>query len=220
VVTYSLNIDGSLPMTLRTVADLGALCDQAEDHSGAGIVAVRVGGAPAANWTRDLTVALVNKWERALRRFERLPMTTVAIASGDCGGTALEVLLATDYRIAVPGTRLLVPVEDGVSWPGMALYRLTHQAGPNQVRQAALFGAAIGAEEALASRLVDEVTADDEDALAAAAESMAGFSGPELAIRRQLVSDATTRSFEDVLGMHLAACDRTLRRIRAEEAAR
>lgn len=216
-MTYSLNIDGSRPLNVRTVADLSDLCDQAEDHSGPGIVTVRVTDAPAANWTLDLTVALVSKWERAVRRFERLPMTTVAVASGDCGGTALEVLLATDYRIAAPGTRLMVPVEDGVSWPSMALYRLVHQAGPNRVRQAALFGAAIGAEEALTSRLVDEVTEDAEGALAAAAESLAGFSGSELAIRRQLVSDAVTRGFEDVLGMHLAACDRTLRRLKVKE---
>ncbi len=57
----------------------------------------------------DLTVALVSKWERALRRLERLPAVTIAVADGDCGGPALDALLATDYRIgrrgAAAGTR-------------------------------------------------------------------------------------------------------------------
>ncbi|KOG89867.1 enoyl-CoA hydratase, partial [Streptomyces varsoviensis] len=38
-----------------------------------------------------------------------------------------------------------------------------------------------------------------------------GLSGKDLAIRRQLLLDARTTSFEDALGPHLAACDRLLR---------
>ena len=66
--------------------------------------------SPANRWPRDLTVALVSKWERALRRLERLPAATIAVADGDCGGPALDALLATDYRIASPAVRLIVPV--------------------------------------------------------------------------------------------------------------
>ena len=35
--------------------------------------------------------------------------------------------------------------------------------------------------------------------------------GRELAIRRRLLLDATTTSYEDALGAHLAACDRAVR---------
>jgi isomerase DpgB len=218
MVTRALRIDGAQPVTFQTVAELDTLCDEVEDDAGPGVVAVRVGGAPPANWSRRLTVALVTKWERTLRRFERLPMTTVAVAGGDCGGTALEVLLATDFRIATADTRILVPVEDGVPWPSMALYRLTQQAGTGHIRQAALFGTAVTGPDALAARLVDEVTSDPEEALARAAAALGPFSGPDLAIRRQLVANAAVRGFEDVLGMHLAACDRALRRTRTAEA--
>jgi isomerase DpgB len=183
------------------------------------VVAVQVDGVPDTDWTRDLTVALISKWERAVRRFERLPMATVGLAVGDCGGTALDVLLATDRRIAAPGTRLVVPATDGVAWPGMALYRLGRQAGQNLVRQMALFGTTIEAKEALTAQVLTEVTSDLKHALAEAAAALGRFSGPDLAIRRQLLSDAATRSFEDVLGMHLAACDRTLRRSQAEQEA-
>jgi isomerase DpgB len=37
--------------------------------------------------------------------------------------------------------------------------------------------------------------------------------GAELAIRRQLMLEAMTTTFEDALGTHLAACDRALRSV-------
>jgi isomerase DpgB len=55
-------------------------------------------------------------------------------------------------------------------------------------------------------------------AVAAIARQAAGITGTELAIRRQLFLDAGHTRFEDALGSHLAACDRTLRR-EAEEPA-
>ncbi|HTX85460.1 MAG TPA: enoyl-CoA-hydratase DpgB [Streptosporangiaceae bacterium] len=209
----AVRIDGRRPMSVESVAAIEAVCDNAEDcGSDHGTVVVHVSGAPAGPWARSLSVALVSKWERGLRRLERLPATSIAVATGDCGGLALDALLATDYRIAAASARLLVPVGAGATWPGMALYRLCHQAGGTAIRRAVLFGAPIDASDALALGLVDELTDDTVGALAAAADVMDAFLGAELAIRRQLMLDATTVSFEDALGRHLAACDRELRR--------
>ncbi|MGW3730079.1 enoyl-CoA-hydratase DpgB, partial [Streptomyces sp. NPDC000851] len=66
--------------------------------------------------------------------------------------------------------------------------------------------------EALALGIADEIAEDPAAALADAADLTGGLSGQEVAIRRQLLFDATTTSFEDALGAHLAACDRVLRR--------
>ena len=44
-------------------------------------------------------------------------------------------------------------------------------------------------------------------------EMAAAVEGAELAIRRQLMLEAPTATFEDALGVHLAACDRSLRRL-------
>jgi isomerase DpgB len=210
-----LRVDGAQTLSIATVKAMAALCARAEDHDGPGLVAVHLSGAPGEAWTADLDVALVTKWERTLRRLERLPMTTVALASGDCGGPALDVLLATDFRIATPDVRLLVPVHAGATWPGMAIYRLAQQAGTARIRRAVLLGAPIEAGEALALHLVDELADDPLTALAATAELAGGVSGRELAIRRQLMFDASVTSFEDALGSHLAACDRALRRASA-----
>jgi len=206
-------IDGARPLSAETVQALNELCGQAEDAAVRTPLVLRVGGAPipATVPAPPLALALVNKWERALRCLERLDLPTVALVSGDCGGVALEVLLATDHRIAAPGSRLLLPAEaDGV-WPGMALYRLANQAGIAATRQAVLFGGALPAERALALHLLDRIADDPSAALADTAEALIAASDG-IAIRRQLMLDAGTTSFEEALGRHLAACDRLLRR--------
>jgi isomerase DpgB len=212
----TVRINGQLPPTAGLVAEVAAMCDRAEDASNDSVVVVHVSGAPGRLWARDLTVSLVSKWERVLRRVEHLPSTTIALADGDCGGTALDALLATDYRVATASARLVVAVDSAATWPGMALYRLVHQ-GTNAaaIRKAVLFGVPIAAKEALALHLIDEVKDDLAGALAAAADMAESFSGAELAIRRQLMFEAATVSFEDALGVHLAACDRALRRASA-----
>jgi isomerase DpgB len=211
-----LRIDGRQPLSAHTVAAVTAACEAAEDLDGRASVVVRVSGAPSGPLPGDLTVSLVSKWERVLRRLERLPATTVAVTDGDCGGPALDVLLATDHRIATTTVRLVVPVEGGGTWPGMALYRLAGH-GPHAapIRHAVLYGTPVGAADALALHLVDELTDDVPEALRLAADRARAVSGTELAIRRQLLQEAADTSFEEALGAHLAACDRVLRRATA-----
>jgi isomerase DpgB len=208
------DIDGAVRigaggLTPEFVAQVHALADRAERDQFA--VLYLDGTAPAAVSAVD--TPLVNKWERALRRLERLPATTVAVARGACSGVALEVLLATDYRIGTPDLRfaLSTGAGGGPAWPGMALYRLANQLGPSRVRRAVLFGTPVDAATALDWSLLDEI-AVDWDGARVAATAMAARSRVDAGVRRQLLLEATTATFEDALGRHLAACDRVLRR--------
>ena len=208
-----LRIDGTAPLSTETVAAVNEICDQAEDSGGGARVLAHVSGAPAGHRPDGMTVALVSKWERSLRRLERLPVATVTAAEGVCGGTALDVLLATDYRVATRTVRLVVPVEDGATWPGMSLYRLAQQgAGSPAIRRAVLFGRPVDGDQAIALHLIDVLDDDLSTALENARALTEAFEGSELAIRRQLMFDAPTTSFDEALGAHLAACDRALRR--------
>lgn len=208
-----LSIDGREPPSLALVSALGQARDQAEREAEGGVVQIAAAGAPAGGIRPpDLSVALVSKWERAVRSLERSAAPTVAMAAGDCGGTALDVLLAADVRIATPDLRLLVSVDGEATWPGMAMFRLIQQTGLAPARGSLLFGTPITAAEALAVHLIDTVTGDPATAMAATVAKVRGFTGSELAIRRQLMFDASATSFEDALGSHLAACDRSLRR--------
>jgi isomerase DpgB len=207
-----LRVDGTRPLSAALVEELADLCDRAEDHRESGPVTVHVTGVPPEGWSNGLTVGLVSKWERVVRRFERLGRVTVAVASGDCAGTALDLLLAADLRIAAPGTRLLLSWAGGATWPGMTVHRLTQQAGAAGIRRAVLLGAPIEADRALALNVIDEVSEDPAAALAGLAEAVGAAAGSEIAIRRQLIFEAGSTTFEDALGAHLAAADRALRR--------
>lgn len=207
-----LHIDGSTPLTKASVAAIEDACAAVETGQAPTMLIVYVTGTANPGWTRQLDVSLVSKWERSLRRLERLGVLTVAVASGDCGGPALDALLATDYRIATPDLRLALSVDGDALWPGMAVFRLIQQGGGARVRRMILSGGRIDAYEGVQLGLVDEVTDYLDKALQAVAELVGPLAGPELAIRRQLMFDAATTTFEDALGRHLAACDRMLRR--------
>lgn len=208
----TLRLDGTRPLSAASVDELDEFCDRAEDHRESGPVTIHVTGVPPESWSRELTVGLVSKWERVVRRFERLGRVTVALASGDCAGMALDLLLAADVRIAAPGTRLLLCWVGGATWPGMTVHRLTQQAGAAGIRRAVLLGAPVEAGRALALNLIDEVSDDPAATLAELAEAAEAMDGAELAIRRQLIFEAGSTTFEDALGTHLAAADRALRR--------
>jgi isomerase DpgB len=91
-----LRVDGNRPLTPETVAEFAAACCGAEDGDTSGFVIIYLSGVPGPGYHSGLSVALVSKWERGLRRLERLPAVTIAVAEGDCGGPALDALLASD----------------------------------------------------------------------------------------------------------------------------
>jgi len=194
-------------LTPELIARVHAVADRAERD---GVAVLLLDGTTAAGAT-PVDTSLINKWERTLRRLERLRATTVAVARGTCWGVGLEMLLATDYRIGTPDLRFLLSTGagPGPAWPGMGLYRLANQLGVSRVRRAMQFGTPVDAATAVSWSLLDEV-ADDWDAARAAAAAIRPDA--DAAVRRQLLLEATTTTFEDALGRHLAACDRQLRR--------
>ena len=133
---------------------------------------------------------------------------------GGCGGAALEVLLTCDYRIGAADARLEFPARNGGVWAGMAVHRLVGQLGGAAARRMVLFGAVLSAQRALELGLLDELAPDPHGAAARMAAEAALLEPDELAIRRRLVHDAAVTGFEEALGMHLAACERTLSRLR------
>ncbi|GGO95607.1 enoyl-CoA-hydratase DpgB [Wenjunlia tyrosinilytica] len=212
---FTVEIRSADILEASTVRRIAEICDRVEDARTGDVLLVQVrgddGGDTGHPRSRDLDIHLVNKWERALRRLERLPVATVAVATGECAGPAAEVLLTTDYRVAAPDLVLRLPSSGGAPWPGMALFRLATQIGVHRARRSALFGAATTAEKALALGLVDEITDDPEEAVGVAVKNFQGARAGDISVRRRLLMDAMSSTFEDALGSHLAACDRALR---------
>jgi isomerase DpgB len=227
-ISAYLTIDGDEPLSTSLTKRVNVACDHIEDADGDVVVLMYLrgprdpatgsaaGGESGGAWSPELGVHTVNRWERALRRLERLSRLTIAVVDGVCRGPALELLLTTDYRIARPGAVLQMPPPTQAAWPGLALFRVAHQLGAARARQFALLGVALPAERAADAGLVDTVAVDVRAAVGDAVERFAGTSGSEIALRRQLLFDAATTSFEDAVGVHLAACDRTLRLARGD----
>jgi isomerase DpgB len=211
-----VGIDGSASDLAGSIAELEKFCWRVEESRTPAVALVYLTGVPDPSWYRTVTISLVNKWERALRRMERLDAAIIAIASGACGGAAFEALLATDYRIADRTLRLQLPAGGQGAWPGMSMYRMANQLGVVPTRRAVMRGTAISAPDALALGLVDQLADDPAGEAGELVRSNPAFAGEGTAVRRQLMLDATTTTFENALGTHLAACDRMLRRAPVE----
>ncbi|MFE7097141.1 enoyl-CoA-hydratase DpgB [Streptomyces erythrochromogenes] len=210
-----VEIDATLSLAELTDT-VQALCDEVGTNRATGAVVLRlISGGDTPQWPGDVTVSAVNRWERALRRLEKLDAITVAVAAETCAGPALDLLLATDFRIAAGGLRLALPVNDGHFWPGMALYRLVRHLGAQRARQIVMWGTDIPLGRAVGLGLIDETADSIAEALATATALTGRLSNRETALRRQLITEAVTAEYEEALGLHLAACDRELRRLRA-----
>jgi isomerase DpgB len=210
-------IEVNSPAVLSTtlIDEINKVCDTVENAKKDVAVLLHLTGEPdgpaGEPWPHDLGIHTVNKWERALRRLERVPAFTLAVVEGTCAGPALDLLLTTDHRIATPGSRLRTSLVGGSTWPGMTVYRLANQLGVSRARRLALLGTEVSAGRAVEWGLLDAVAEDARDASRLVLNSLAGVTGTELAIRRQLLTEAMSTNFEDALGSHLAACDRALR---------
>jgi isomerase DpgB len=219
---HRLAVPGRADLPALTEA-VGALADLVSDRADRNdrtvfVVELGPGGDLDREWPGPVTIQQVNRWERAVRRLGRLPAAGVGTLDGTCGGPALELALATDFRICTPGLRLLLPVNDGHFWPGMAVHRLVQQVGPARARQLVMWSGDVTAEWAVGAGLVDRVTDDLGTAVHEAAALLGRVSDAELAIRRQLLEEALCTTPEEALGGHLAACDRELRRLAAAPA--
>lgn len=232
-VSY-LPVHTGAPLTPELTAAVTDTCAQAAEAPAGALVVLHLAETPSAAesetpsaaesvtpaaepetpaWPGRTSVHLVNKWEGALRELERLPVPVVAVVEGCCGGPALELLLTADHRVGSVDAALRLPEQHGQIWPSMALHRLTQQIGVAQARHLVLFGTEITAEQALRAGLLDEAGEDLRASVGHAVKLVRDVAGSELAVRRRLLLDANTMSFEDALGPHLAACDRMLRRI-------
>lgn len=215
-----LAVDGGTSLAGLTDA-VNGLCERVERRAEKTVVVLRLAASPDGDrtWPGQVGIQAVNRWERAVRRLERLAAVTITAAAGTCGGAALDLLLATDFRIAAPDLRLMLPVNDGHFWPGMSVFRLVQHVGLAKARQIVLWGTELPLRTALDIGLVDRVAEDLTEAVRTAAVLVGRISDRETALRRQLLIEAGSAEYDEALGVHLAACDRELRRLHDDGAA-
>lgn len=115
----------------------------------------------------------INRAQFELTRF-RLP--TVAMVEGDCVGGGCGIALACDIRVAAPAARFgITPAKLGLVYPLHDVKLLVDLVGPGQARRMLYTGMLVGADEAKAVGLVEEL-AESEDALVAQVLAASPFS--------------------------------------------
>ena len=128
---------------------------------GSGLAVIDLREAGVEHLSSGDGISDVNGWERALHLIERSSAATVALFGRQVGGSALEVGLACDFRIADQGCQVIWH-NVGAVWPSTALFRLVRLIGPAQTIRLTLLGEPVHADAALVSGLVDVITDDPE----------------------------------------------------------
>ena len=172
VGTILLNRPPMKALNRQVQTELEAAAREATDRSDIKAVVVYGGpkvlaaGADIKEMT-DMTFAEMSKvagrLQRALGSISEIPKPTVAAITGYALGGGLEVALGADRRIAGDNAKLGVPEALlGVIPGGGGTQRLARLVGPAKAKDMIFTGRFVGAAEALAIGLVDEVVAPDE----------------------------------------------------------
>ncbi|MDQ3915281.1 MAG: enoyl-CoA hydratase/isomerase family protein [Actinomycetota bacterium] len=142
----------------------------------------------------EIGSTLYESFQAMIRSIRRSDAVVIAAINGAAVGAGMDLALACDLRIAADSARLgQVWVRLGVI-PGTGGAWLTqHLAGPGRAAQLLLTGQLVGAQEALAAGLVNEVCPRDElmdRARALAARILAHPPAGVVANKRALVAAA------------------------------
>lgn len=211
-----IEVNGSAPVCSDLTAQLGNAIDQAEDQGPGAIMLIHLSGHldPAAvrPWPGQIDVQAVNKWERVLRRIERSNSATILCVERACSAVALDLLVVADRRLAAGDFFVPAPISRGNVWPGMTLYRLARQIGESSARKVVLEADGISAQRGIELHIIDEIIDVGTDGAERTARLLRNAPPEDFATARRLMQDSLSTSFDEALGAHLAACDRTLRR--------
>ena len=110
------------------------------------------------DWDDQQIVRYSQRGRAVLARLSRCPFPTVALIENDCLGSALELTLWTDYRLAVDGALVGLPqVTIGLTpgWGGTSL--LPRIVGLEAATDLITSGRSIDTQQALDVELIDEV---------------------------------------------------------------
>lgn len=210
-----IEVNGSGPVCSELTAHLGNAIDQAEDLGPGAIMLIHLAGHvdPAAvrPWPGQIDVQSVQKWERVLRRIERSNLATILFVEHACSAVALDLLAVADRRIASGDFFVPSPISGGNVWPSMTLYRLARQIGESIARKAVLEADGISAQRGIELHIIDEIIDVGTDKADRTTRLFRNTPPEDFAVARRLMQDSLSTNFDEALGAHLAACDRTLR---------
>lgn len=219
--------DASNAIDLQTARALHAAVDRAAADDDARAVLLRgegrrfcAGGdlaaiAAAPDRPAFLTT-LAGAAHDAVRAFDALPKPVVAAVQGAAAGIGFSLALGADLVIAGESARFVTAYTTvGLTPDGGLSWLLPRVAGQRRAAELILTSRPVGAQEAQATGIVSDVTADDEilSAARAAAAGLAQRPAHALGAARRLVRSSWGSTLEEHLDTEAA----TIARSSAEE---
>jgi cyclohexa-1,5-dienecarbonyl-CoA hydratase len=159
------------PVNVLDTAVMNALTEQlrvcAGDESLAAVMIEGQGkcfsaGASVAEHRPPQNEAMVAGLIDACTALADLPMPAVALVHGACLGGAAELISFCDFVVADPSAKLGQPEIKLAFFPPVAVYQLPRLTGLQNAAWAVLTGETMGAEQALALGLVQQIVPKDE----------------------------------------------------------
>ena len=152
-----------------------------------------------ANGSADSAHALIEMLKDLCALIRNMPKPVAVAVRGHCLGGALEVAMASDFRVCAPDASFGMP-EVAVGLPSVIdAALLMHYVGLGRAKEMLLTGEPIGAEQALAWGLVNRVVEADRvlpQAVALAA-TVAGHHPSTVRAQKELIEDWLNEPLEE-----------------------
>lgn len=194
-------------LSQSVLTELEEVVDELETDSPKGVV-LRSTKASGFCLGADITefselteeTGVVDKLTRAhevVDRFEALPCPTIAVIHGSCLGGGLELALACDYRLAVPGAKLGFPEIQLGLHPGLGgTERLTGLVDPIEAMTLMLTGKTVSHRKAKKLGIVDEVVEERHVEAAVQAAVSGDIKQANHGVRGRVLSTKPARQLE------------------------
>jgi enoyl-CoA hydratase len=122
----------------------------------------------------SLRVAFRGTMARAIEGIAALPMPVIAAIAGGCFGAGVALANAADIRVAATDARFATtPAKLGIGYPASDVARLIERVGRSRASRMLFAAETIGAAEAQAIGLVDDVADDPQGAARRLADAIA-----------------------------------------------
>jgi len=170
----------------------------------------------------EIDMSYHERWEKALRIFEKMEKIVIVGMHGYCLGGGLQLALASDIRVSTPGCQIGLPAIRESLIPGLSTWRLPRYIGWGRAKRLIIGGENITGEEASAIGLVDHLIPDKDffSHLDQVADKYLKSCSAGSRMSKLLTNQAFDKEYDDILTTYLSLQERTQYSLDAEESKR
>ena len=170
----------------------------------------------------EIDMSYHERWEKALRMFEKMEKIVIVGMHGYCLGGGLQLALACDIRVSTPGCQIGLPAIRESLIPGLSTWRLPRYIGWGRAKRLIIGGENIAGEEASAIGLVDHLVPEQDffSHLDRVADQYLISCSIGSRMSKLLTNQAFDKGYDDILTLYFNLQERAQYSLDAEESKR